>query len=399
MLSRSFLAMNRRTLLTALPAVLSAAPSFAADKKWRVGVIGHTGRGNFGHGLDTMWLRIPESEIVAIADADAKGLADAKKKLSVTTGFADYRQMLAETKPDIVAVGPRHVDQHRDMIVAAAQSGARAVYVEKPFCRNLEEADDILAACEKAGTKLAIAHRNRQHPVLPVIAKLIEEGLIGRVLEMRGRGKEDTRGGSLDLWVLGSHIINVVSYFGGEPISCSAEVKQDGHLITKADVKEGDEGIGLLVGNEVHARYELAKGLTLYFDSIKEAGVKEAGFGLQIIGTKGIIDFRIDAEPLAHLLPGSPFQPKSGPRTWVPITTGGVGVVEPIKDLGRMVSSHEVAGRDLTACIEQNRTPLCDGVQGKQTIEAISAVFESHRLGGQRVNFPLQTRVNPLTLL
>jgi hypothetical protein len=64
-----------------------------------------------------------------------------------------------------------------------------------------------------------------------------------------------------------------------------------------------------------------------------------------------------------------------------------------------MVSSHEVAGRDLIACIEQNRTPLCDGVQGKQTIEAISAVFESHRLGGQRVNFPLQTRVNPLTLL
>ena len=391
--------MNRRTLLTALPVVLATAPAFAADKKWRVGVIGHTGRGNYGHGLDTMWLRIPESEIVAIADADTKGLADAKKKLSVITGFADYRQMLAETKPDIVAVGPRHVDQHRDMIIAAAQSGARGVYVEKPFCRNLEEAEEILAACEKSGTKLAIAHRNRQHPALPVIAKLIEEGLIGRVLEMRGRGKEDTRGGSLDLWVLGSHIINVASYFGGEHISCSAEVKQDGHLITQADVKPGDEGIGLLAGNEVHARFELAKGITLYFDSIKEAGVKEAGFGLQIIGTKGIIDFRIDAEPLAHLLPGSPFQPKSGPRTWVPITTGGVGVPEPIKDLGRMVSSHEVAGRDLIACIEQNRTPLCDGVQGKHTIEVISAVFESHRLGGKRVNFPLQTRVNPLTLL
>jgi predicted dehydrogenase len=391
--------MNRRTLLAALPAALSTAQTFAADKKWRVGVIGHTGRGNYGHGLDTLWLRIPESEIVAVADADEKGLEGAKKKLSVTAGFTDYKQMLAEMKPDIVAVGPRHVDQHRDMIIAAAQAGARGIYVEKPFCRSLEEADEILTACDKAGTKLAIAHRNRQHPVLPVIAKLIEEGLIGRVLEMRGRGKEDARGGSLDLWVLGSHVINLASYFGGDPISCSAEVKLDGKLISKADVKQGDEGIGLLAGNEVHARYELTKGLTLYFDSIKEAGVKEAGFGLQIIGTKGIIDFRIDAEPLAHLLPGSPFQPKSEPRAWVPITTGVLGVTEPIKDLGRMVSSHEVAGRDLIACIEQNRTPLCDGLQGKLTIEAISAVFESHRLGGQRVDFPLQTRVNPLTLL
>ena len=395
-------AMNRRTLLTTLttlPVVFASAQIFAAVKKWRVGVIGHTGRGDYGHGLDTMWLHIPETEIVAVADADEKGLEGAKKKLSVSTGFADYRQMLAESKLDIVAVGPRHLDQHRDMIIAAAKAGARGVYVEKPFCRSLEEADEILAACEKAGTKLAIAHRNRQHPVLPVIAKLIEEGLIGRVLEMRGRGKEDARGGSLDLWVLGSHVINLACYFGGDPVICSAEVKQDGRLITKADVREGDEAIGLLAGNEVHARYELDKGITLYFDSIKDAGMKEAGFGLQIIGTKGIIDFRIDADPLAHLLPGSPFQPKSAPRAWVPITTGGVGVAEPIKDLGRMISSHEVAGHDLIACIEQNRTPLCDGVQGKQTIETISAVFESHRLSGQRVNFPLQTRVNPLTLL
>ena len=393
------LTMNRRTLLATLPALLSAAPTFAADKKWRVGVIGHTGRGNYGHGLDTMWLRLPETEIVAIADADAKGLAGAQKKLSVSKGYADYLQMLSEVRPDIVAVGPRHVDQHRDMIVAAAKAGAKGVYVEKPFCRSLEEADEILAACEKSGTKLAVAHRNRQHPVLPVIAQLIEEGLIGRVLEMRGRGKEDTRGGSLDLWVLGSHIINLANYFGGVPISCSAEVKQDGHLITKADVKQGDEGIGQLAGNEVHARYELTQGHTLYFDSIQNAGIKEAGFGLQIIGTKGIIDFRIDAEPLAHLLPGSPFQPKAEPRAWVPITTGGVGVPEPIKDLGRLVSSHEVAGRDLIACIEQNRAPLCDGIQGRQTLEAINAVFESHRLGGQRVSLPLQTRVNPLSLI
>jgi hypothetical protein len=102
---------------------------------------------------------------------------------------------------------------------------------------------------------------------------------------------------------------------------------------------------------------------------------------------------------LAHFLPGNPFQPSSPARAWIPITTAGLGKPEPIANLGQKVSSHEVAGRDLIAAIQENRTPLCDAQQGRQTIEMISAVFESHRLGGNRVNIPLVTKVNPLTLL
>lgn len=392
-------AMKRRTLLATLPAAFASLQAQSPAGKIRVAVIGHTGRGNYGHGLDTMWLKLPEVEIVAVADADAKGLEAAKVKLSVTRGFADYQQMLTEMKPEIVAIGPRHLDQHRDMVLACVAAGVRGIYMEKPFCRSLVEADEIVAACEKSGTKLALAHRNRQHPVMAVVARLIQEGLIGRVLEMRGRGKEDTRGGSLDLWVLGSHLVNMACYFGGNPVACTATVWQDGKLVTKADVADGAEGIGPLAGNEVHARFELAKGMPLFFDSIQNAGVKESGFGLQIIGTQGIIDFRADAEPLAHLLPGSPFHPTPEPRAWIPITTGGVGKPEPIKDLGRQLSCHELAGRDLIAAIQENRAPLCDDKQGRQTIEMISAVFESHRLGSQRVTFPLKTRVNPLRLM
>jgi len=391
--------MIRRQLLASLPAFFTAS-SFAAESKLRVAVIGHTGRGNYGHGLDTLWLKIPTVEIVAVADADDQGLRAELKKLKVETGYADYRAMLTEVKPDIVAIGPRHIDQHRDMLLAAIQAGVRGIYVEKSFCRSPAEADEIIAAADKAGTKIAIAHRNRYHPVLPVIAKLIKEDVIGRVLEMRGRGKEDPRGGSLDLWVLGTHLFNLATYFGGAPKACSATVMQDGRPITKADVKEGDEGIGALAGNEVHARFELANGVPLFFDSIQNAGTKEAGFGLQIIGTKGIIDFRIDKEPVAHLCAGSPFNPAlKEPRQWQPITTGGVNKPEPIPNLGPQVASHETAGLDLIAAVRENRAPLIDAVQGRETIEMVCAIFESHRLNGQRVTFPLQTRVNPFTLL
>ena len=37
-----------------------------------MGVIGHTGRGNYGHGLDTVWQKLPDTEIEAVADAHVK---------------------------------------------------------------------------------------------------------------------------------------------------------------------------------------------------------------------------------------------------------------------------------------------------------------------------------------
>ena len=42
-------------------------------QKYRVGVIGHTGRGNYGHGLDRVWLSIAQCEIVGVADAEIGG--------------------------------------------------------------------------------------------------------------------------------------------------------------------------------------------------------------------------------------------------------------------------------------------------------------------------------------
>ncbi|MEY4485254.1 MAG: hypothetical protein RL693_2706 [Verrucomicrobiota bacterium] len=390
--------MNRRHFLstTAAASLVSSLPAGAAEAKLRVAAIGHTGRGNYGHGIDTMWLKVPEVEIVAVADVDAKGLAAELPKLKLEKGFADYHEMLTQMKPDIVAIGPRHLDQHRDMVLAAVASGARGIYIEKPFCRTPAEADEMVAACEAKKVKLSVAHRNRFHPVLPVVKQLIKDGLIGQVLEIRCRGKEDARGGTLDLWVLGPHDLNLACYFAGQPLACSATILQQGKLVTKADVKEGDEGIGPLAGNEVHARFEMESGIPVFFDSVQNAGLKDAGFGIQIIGTKGIIDFRIDTEPLAQVLLGSPFKPVSEPRAWQNISTAGVGKPEPIAGLGAQVAGHLTGAYDLLAAIREDRQPLCSAVEARTTVEMISAVLESHRLNGQRVSWPLTARDNAL---
>lgn len=391
--------MTRRHLLATAAAASVPTFSQATPAKYRVAIIGHTGRGNYGHGLDTLWQSLPQTEVVAIADADAAGLAAAQSKLKVKRGFADYTAMLNEVKPDLVAIGPRHIDQHHAMILAATAAGARGIYMEKPFCRSPQEADEIIAACAKSNTKLALAHRNRYHPALQAVQKLIVEGAIGRLLEARCRGKEDTRGGTLDLWVLGCHLFNLASVFLGAPKACSGRLYQDGQPVTQAHVTEGAEGIGALAGNEAHARFEMESGLPLFFDSVQNAGTRDAGFGVQLIGTEGVIDFRIDAEPLAHLRRGSPFNPRTATQPWQPIHSDGLSPKEPIPNLGKQVSGHLTAGLDLIAAIEENRPPLCDAEAGRTTIEMICAILESHRQAGQTIPLPLKIRVNPLTLL
>ena len=97
-------------------------------KKYRVGVIGSTNRGNYGHGLDTVWREFPNTEVVAVADDHKDGLAKAVKRLGNPRGYADYHTMLEKEMFDFVSICPRWLDQHRDMLVAAAESGVRGIY-------------------------------------------------------------------------------------------------------------------------------------------------------------------------------------------------------------------------------------------------------------------------------
>ena len=392
--------MNRRTFLAGgSAAVASSLIAKNPPRKLRVGVIGHTGRGNYGHGLDTVWLQVPETEIVAVADAHAGGLANAKKKLKAAKGFADYRAMLREAKPDIAAVCPRHADQHHDMSLAAIKAGARGIYIEKPFLRTPAEVDSLTAASKKHGTKIAIAHRNRWHPMLAVLDKFMADGNLGKLLEIRARGKGDRRGGGEDLWVLGSHIMNLIHYFGGAPRTCSARMFQDGKPVTAANVKPGNEGLGPLAGNELHARYEMERGMIAYFDSIANDGTQNHGFGLHLVGNKGIIAIRADRQPFAYWVPGNPLGPTRESRPWIPFTTAGPGKPEGNLPTVQAVHNHVIPAKDLVRAIHEDRQPLCNLAEGGMTVEMICAVFESHRQNGAAVPIPLKERGNALAKL
>jgi predicted dehydrogenase len=363
----------------------------------RAAVIGRTGRGDYGHGLDEVWTDLPGVQLVAVADDNKTGLAVAAKKLKVDKAFSDYRQMLDTVKPQVVSIGTRWLDAHRDIVVETAGRGIH-IYLEKPLCRNLAEADEMVATCERTHAKLAIAHTTRHSPRIPVVKEMLAANKIGRVLEFRGRGKEDpTRGGGEDLWVLGTHIMDLIRLLGGDPSWCFGRVLKAGRPITKADVVDGNEGIGPLAGDAVNAMYGLGGATTAYFASHRGTSGKRPRFALQIFGSEGVLELTTGYLPSVKYLADPSWSPGQSGAKWETVTSAGLGKPEPLSD-GKDHSGNREGVLELIKAIRENRQPDGSIYDGRAAVEMIAAVFESQRLG-QPVELPLKNRQNPLSML
>ena len=362
--------------------------------KYRVAVIGRTGKGNYGHGLDTVWVNNSRAEIVAVADEDEKGREKAAKiTLKAPAAYADYREMLKKEKPQIVSVADRFLDSHRDMVIACAEAGA-SMFLEKPLCRTLAEADEMIAACEKHHVKLAIAHQTRHSPRVKVIKQLIADGKLGEILELRGRGKEDPRGGGQDLMVLGTHSLDMMRHLAGDARWCFARISQDGKKALPGDVRQGGEGMGPIQGDRIAATYGFDNGVIGTFGTYKAKEGMGKRYSLQICGSKGIIQMLFGSLPAVYWLDDPSWMAGNSKATWQPITSGGVGVPEPLKD-SRMDLCNRLIVADLIESIEKDRQPLGSIYDGRAALEMILATYESHKLD-RPVELPLKNRRHPL---
>ena len=359
----------------------------------RVGVIGRTGKGNYGHGIDTVWAEVPETEVVAVADENEAGRRDVQKRTKAANAYADYREMLDKERLQIVAIGPRWIDQHREMAIAAAEHGCH-VYMEKPFVPTPAQADEVIRACEMRHIKLALAHQTHYAPTTILARRIIAEGQIGEILELRGRGKEDQRGGGEDLWVLGSHVLDLMRFFAGDALDCFATVTAKGQPITAADVAEGNEGVGLLAGEAIHARYTFPKGVIGSFSSVKGMGGTPSRFGLQIFGSRGILEIGTGYPAPVWLLKDAGWSPGRSGTAWQAVSSNGIGQPETIKD-GGLHAGNVAAVQDLIEAIQKDRQPACGMYDGRAIVEMISGVFASQQ-AGKPVTLPLVDRGNPL---
>ncbi len=360
----------------------------AEGKRYKAAIIGRTGGGDYGHGFELLFEGLANVSVEAIADTNPEGLKKAADRSGARRAYRDYREMLEREKPDLVSIGPRHPDCHREMALAAIEAGAHLI-VEKPFTEHLEEADEIVAAAARRGRKIAVGHKNRYTEAFHRIQRQIEEGFFGTIIEMRVQGKQDRRVGGEDLIVLGTHDFDAMRFFFGDPAWCFASVTTEGRPISKADIRKGREPM-LVAGDTIRANFQFGKGVLASWHSVKAEDAWHIAppgaerWGFHLFGTRRVLahyslsgPFYLDTPFLGHATQRSDWKPLPDPKNWPP----------PPHQL------HLV--RDLIHAIEHNREPHCHGVDGRWTVEMVSAVYESQRRQAP-VTLPLADRTNPL---
>jgi predicted dehydrogenase len=368
----------------------------AADAMRKAAIIGHTGAGDYGHGIERIFAGLPGITVAAVADPHDAGRAKAKAASGASRDYADYREMLDREKPELVGIGPRWAGEHHAMAIAALNAGAH-VYLEKPFTISLAEADDILRVAKENARRVAVAHVARCAPNVLRLEKALRDGLIGEVLEIHTVGKMGSRSGGQDMMVLGLHVFDLARLFAGDVEWCHARIRQQGKLPRVVDAMESpSDRVGPVVGDDVFAQFAMASGVNLTFRS--RVGLeKVAGpFGMEILGSRGAVRLNSGAVPTLSLLAAPNRAAATRTENW----TDWTGGVEPsaeaqIDGITGYDAAHRRVVRDWLLAIDEKREPLASGERAMKAIEMAHGVFQSG-LEGRRVEFPLVQRRHPL---
>lgn len=124
------------------------------------------------------------AEIVGICDAKRERMNGAIAALGIGEDrvFTDVGKCLDATRPDLIILCPATAD-HARAVEEVAGHGA-AILVEKPFAASLADADRMIAAVDKAGVSLAINWPLAWYPPHVTTKRLIDERVIGDVIEV-----------------------------------------------------------------------------------------------------------------------------------------------------------------------------------------------------------------------
>ena len=142
---------------------------------YRIGIIGC---GGMGRSHAQHWQQRDDTTVVAAMDISAEAVGRLATECEVPATYTDYDQMLASEALDIVSI-PTWQGARAAPTIAAAAAGVKAILGEKPIADNLGNADDMIAACNQHGVKLAIGHQRRFTPQANEIRRLVASGAIG----------------------------------------------------------------------------------------------------------------------------------------------------------------------------------------------------------------------------
>lgn len=117
-------------------------------------------------------------QLAAVVDTVAERAMQTAQRWGVPAWYDDINTMLADAEVDLVLIATP-IQQHYAHAMAAIAAG-KHVYVQKAMTTTVAEADELLAARNRMGVKLAAAPGFNLFPSTPAMREIVAGGALGR---------------------------------------------------------------------------------------------------------------------------------------------------------------------------------------------------------------------------
>ncbi len=255
------------------------------------------------------------------------------------------------------------VGLHAEYVVRAAKAG-KHVLTEKPMASTVQECEQMIAACEKAGKKLMVAYRAQFEPFNLAAIGRIRRGELGKLRQItadHGRAvkpaeekadvwrvqKKLAGGGSL--MDIGIYSLNATRYLTGEePVEVTAQEFSD-----KSDPRFKE------VEDLIHFTLRFPSGvLASCTSSYSTQEVKR----FRAFGDKAWLDLDPATDYYEHTMKLGTQDGKQEPK---------------LKEGNQFAAELD----HMAECVLENKIPKTSGEEGLRDIRLITAIYEAARTG------------------
>jgi predicted dehydrogenase len=167
--------------------------------------------------------------------------------------FTDADELFRRVKAPLVLIATT-ADTHAELVVKAANNGARFILCEKPMATSLADCDRMLAACSDKGVRLAINHQMMFMPQYQTVKRLIKGDRLGPL------GSMNVVGGCFGIAMNGSHYFEAFRFLTGSRVRSVSAWFAPEQIGNPRGAQFRDESGALLALGENGKRFQLSAG-------------------------------------------------------------------------------------------------------------------------------------------
>ncbi len=298
--------------------------------------------------------------VVAIGSRNGDRAREVAARLGIPKAYGSYDALLAD--PDIDAIyNPLPNGLHAEWTLKAARAG-KAILVEKPMCRDAEEAAMLANACATDGVLLMEAFMYRFHPQHERVRALIADGAIGDLCSVQTAF-------SFHMQPLDPGNVRLQA-----PLAGGALMDVGCYPVSGARMLFGEEPLAAVATYDLHPDFgvDIALSGILEFSGKRfamiDCGFRGTGQGwYRVVGSTGTIDV-----PAAYGL---------GMSDGLVILTDGSGRHE---ERIPGVDQYTLEAEEMAACLLEKRAPRYPAEDAVANMRAIDALYRSARADGLR---------------